>query len=95
MKVDRRVVEHVALLARIELNEAEKESYAEQLSAILEFFDRLREVDTREVEATSQVLDLVNAWRPDSPHTSLDVKEALRNAPDPADRFYRVPRILD
>jgi len=95
MKVTRGEVEHVAALARIELSEAEKDDYAEQLSAILAFFDRLQEVDTRGVPATSQVLDLVNVLRPDERRPSLDIEGALRNAPDPAGRFYRVPRILD
>jgi aspartyl-tRNA(Asn)/glutamyl-tRNA(Gln) amidotransferase subunit C len=95
MKVDRQEVEHVAMLARIELSAAEREGYAEQLSAILDFFDRLKEVDTRDVPATSHVLDIVNAWRPDESAASLDVAEALANAPDPAGRFYRVPRIMD
>ena len=95
MKVDRQEVEHVAMLARIELSAPEREGYAEQLSAILEFFDRLKEVDTRDVPATSHVLDIVNAWRPDESAASLDVAEALANAPDPAGRFFRVPRIMD
>jgi len=95
MKVDKKDVEHVAMLARIELSEDEKEDYSEQLSAILEFFDRLKEVDTTDVSPTSHVLDLVNALRPDEIQPSLDVNDALKNAPDRSDRFYQVPKILD
>ena len=95
MRVGRKEVEHVAMLARVELSEEEKEHYSEQLSAILEFFDRLKNVNTRQVPPTSHVLDLVNALRDDTIHPSLDVDESLRNAPDRADRFYRVPKILD
>ena len=95
MKVDKKEVEHVAMLARIELGEKEKESYSEELSAILDFFDRLNEVDTKDVPPTSHVLDLVNALRPDRQIPSLDVNELLRNAPDRVERFYRVPKILD
>ena len=95
MKVEQKEVEHVAMLARIELDPEEAESYSEQLSAILDFFDRLKEVDTQGSPPTSHVLDLVNALRPDERTPSLDVNEALKNAPDREDRFYRVPKILD
>lgn len=95
MKVDRKDVEYVAMLARIELSEEEKDLYSEQLSTILDFFDRLKEVDTEDVPPTSHVLDLVNAYRPDQVRPSLDVDEVLRNAPDRANRYFRVPKILD
>ena len=95
MRVDRKDVEYVAMLARIELSEEEKDLYSEQLSTILDFFDRLKEVDTEDVPPTSHVLDLVNAYRPDQVRPSLDVDEVLRNAPDRANRYFRVPKILD
>ena len=95
MKVGRKEVEYVAMLARIELSENEKDLYSEQLSTILEFFDRLKEVDTEGVPPTSHVLDLVNAYRPDQVRPSLGVEAVLRNAPDRANRFFRVPKILD
>jgi len=95
MKVDRKQVEYVAELARIELDEEEKAIYSDQLSTILAFFDRLEEVDTKDVPPTSHVLDLVNALRPDDIRTSLSVDEGLKNAPDRKKRFFRVPRILD
>lgn len=95
MKVDHQTVEHVAALARIELRQGEREAYTETLRSILAFFERLREVDTQDVPPTSHVLDLAGVTRPDRCAPSLDVDEALGNAPDRADRFYRVPKILD
>lgn len=95
MKVDRTEVEYVAKLARIALEEEEKERYASQLSTILAFFDRLREVDTADVPPTSHVLDVVNAFREDEVRESLGPAGTLSNAPDPAGRFFRVPKILD
>jgi aspartyl-tRNA(Asn)/glutamyl-tRNA(Gln) amidotransferase subunit C len=95
MKVDEKEVEYVAMLARIELSEEEKALYSEQLSTILDFFDRLREVDTENVPPTSHVLELVNAYRPDQVRPSLGVEAVLQNAPDRANRFFRVPKILD
>jgi len=95
MKVDEKEVEYVAALARIELSEDEKAQYSEQLSTILDFFDRLKEVDTENVQPTSHVLDLVNAYRPDEVRPSVGVEAVLQNAPDRANRFFRVPKILD
>jgi aspartyl-tRNA(Asn)/glutamyl-tRNA(Gln) amidotransferase subunit C len=95
MKVDKEEVEHVANLARIELSEEERELYSEQLSTILEFFDRLKEVDTVDVPPTSHVLEIVNAVRSDELRASLDAEKVLGNAPDRMGRFFRVPKILD
>ena len=95
MKVDKTEVEHVAMLARIELSEEEKELYSDQLSTILEFFDRLKEVDTSNVQPTSHVVDLVNAYRSDQVRPGPGVEAVLENAPERADRYFRVPKILD
>jgi aspartyl-tRNA(Asn)/glutamyl-tRNA(Gln) amidotransferase subunit C len=95
MKVDKQEVEYVAMLARIELTGEEKELYSEQLSTILEFFDRLKEVDTENVQPTSHVVDLVNAYRSDQRRPGPGVEAVLQNAPDRSDRFFRVPKILD
>ncbi len=95
MKVDKNQVEYAAMLARIELSEEEKELYSEQLSTILAFFDRLKEVDTENVQPTSHVVDLVNAYRADEVRPGPGVDAVLANAPERAQRFFRVPKILD
>jgi aspartyl-tRNA(Asn)/glutamyl-tRNA(Gln) amidotransferase subunit C len=95
MKVDKTEVEYAAMLARIELSEEEKELYSEQLSTILAFFDRLKEVNTENVQPTSHVIDLVNAFRSDEARPGPGVEEVLANAPERSKRFFRVPKILD
>lgn len=95
MKVDKKEVEYVAMLARVELSEEEKELYSEQMSTILAFFDRLKEVDTEDVPPTSHVIDLVNAYRSDQVRPGPGVEAVLENAPERSDRFFRVPKILD
>jgi aspartyl-tRNA(Asn)/glutamyl-tRNA(Gln) amidotransferase subunit C len=95
MKVEKSEVEHVAELARIELSEEEKELYAEQMSTILAFFDRLKEVDTERVQPTSHVIELLNAYRPDEAVPGPGAEAVLENAPERAGRFFRVPKILD
>lgn len=88
-------VEHVALLARLELTGEEKEMYARQLGAILEYAQMLNELDTENVPPTAHVLPLQNVWREeDEVGQHLDIEEVLTNAPDKEGRFFKVPRIV-
>ena len=87
-------VEHVALLARLELTEEEKELYAEQLAKILEYAAILNELDTSEVPPLAHVLPLKNVFREDRVGTHLDPEAVLSHAPDREERFFRVPRIV-
>jgi len=88
-------VEHVAKLARLEVSEDEKAMFARQLSALLTYMDQLKEVDTEGVEPTATVLPTENVWREDAVRPSLPQEQALANAPDQADGFFRVPKILE
>lgn len=65
MKLTREEVEHLGKLARLALTEEEKERYATELSAILEYVEQLQEVDTTDVEPTSQVTGLEDVYRED------------------------------
>ena len=95
MKITMAEVEHVARLARLELNEQEKEKMRAQLDSILSYIDKLNELDTSGVEPTSHVLPLTNVFREDGVRPSLSQEEALANAPDRHDLLFRVPRILE
>lgn len=87
-------VEHVALLARLELTEAEKEMYAGQLNAILEYAEALNKVDTDNVPPTAHVLPLQNVFREDGACEHLANDKALVNAPNREGNSFKVPRIL-
>ncbi|MFZ5595420.1 MAG: Asp-tRNA(Asn)/Glu-tRNA(Gln) amidotransferase subunit GatC [Bacillota bacterium] len=87
-------VEHVALLSRLELDEAEKKLYAEQLSAILEYAGMLDELDTEKVPPTAHVLPLKNVFREDRVGEHLPLEKTLQNAPSREDNFFKVPRIV-
>lgn len=95
MKITMQEVEHVARLARLELNEKEKEKMRAQLDSILSYIDKLNELDTSGVEPTSHVLPLTNVFREDEVRPSLSQEEALANAPDRHDLLFRVPKILE
>jgi aspartyl-tRNA(Asn)/glutamyl-tRNA(Gln) amidotransferase subunit C len=95
MEISKEQVEHVAKLARLEVSEEEKAMFARQLSAILTYMDQLKEVDTQRVEPTTTVLPTENVFREDAVKPSLTQGQALANAPDQAEGFFRVPKILE
>ena len=88
-------VRHVAELAKLRLTEAEITEYAGQLSAILDYAERLQEVDTSSVPPTPYILPLVNVMREDVPGPCLSNDEALANAPDREDGFFRVRAVFE
>ncbi|MFB6298027.1 MAG: Asp-tRNA(Asn)/Glu-tRNA(Gln) amidotransferase subunit GatC [Salinirussus sp.] len=86
--IDPETVAHVADLARVDLAESEAEAFADQFADILAAFDSLDEVPDIEREP-----ELTNVLRPDEPRESLDQSEALRNAPETEDGYFRGPRV--
>ncbi len=88
-------VRHIAELAKLGLTPEEEERFREQLSAILDYFARLQEVDTSAIPATATVLPVHNVMRDDEVRPSLDQRDALANAPDVANGQFRVRAILD
>ena len=95
MKISKEEIEHIAVLARLSLPEEEKELFGSQLSNILDYMGKLNELDTKGIEPTSHVLSLSNVMRDDIPRPSIPKEEALTNAPDHTEKFYRVPKIIE
>lgn len=95
MKLNRKDVEHVALLSRLELSENELDKFTGQLDAILEYIDVLNQVDTSAVEPMAHVLEIRNVMRADEVQPSLSREAALQNAPDAEDGFFKVPKIVE
>ena len=88
-------VEHIAELARLSLSDEEKARYQEQLSAILEYFERLQAVDTSAIPPTATVLPLRNVMRADESRDSASREDVLANAPQTEDGCFRVQAVLD
>lgn len=88
-------VAKVALLARLRLNDQERERYAEQLSLILEFIAQLGELDTEGVEPLAHGVDRTNVFREDKAYPALDRELALMNAPKRSAEGFLVPAVLD
>jgi len=93
--ISREEVQHVARLARLHLTDDELERMREQLDAILAYIDKLRQLDVDGVEPTSHAVPLMDVMRDDTLAPCLTQDEALANAPDRADEFFRVPRIIE
>jgi len=88
-------VRWVAHLARLELSDDELAMMTPQLSAIVEYVDQLKQVNTDDVEPLAHPLPIQNVFREDEPAASLPVNEALANAPARQGDFYRVPAVLE
>ena len=95
MSVSREEVDELALLARLELGDAEKERLRGDLSAILDYVAQLASVDTTGVEPMTHAVPLDCPLRPDAVGPSLAVDEALADAPQRIDDFFGVPRIIE
>lgn len=95
MKISKEEIEHIAVLARLSLSEEEKELFGSQLSNILDYMEKLNELDTKGIEPTSHVLTLSNVMRDDIPRPSIPKEDALMNAPDHTEKFFRVPKIIE
>ena len=88
-------VQHVAMLARLGLNDAERARMREQLSTILAHIDQLRELDLAAIPPTAQVIPLDPVRREDEVRPSLTVEQVLANAPRSENGFIKVRAVLE
>lgn len=95
MSLTAREVRWVAHLARLQLSDAEMETMTRQLSAIVDYVDQLKQVNTDGVEPMAHALAVQNIFRDDEPSPSLPVADALANAPQRRGDFYGVPAVLE
>ena len=95
MAVTIKDVEHIATLAKLEVSNAEKEKFTHQMNQILEYVEQLNTLDTSNVEPLSQVIELKNVFRKDEVAPSTPTDEALKNAPERTDEFFKVPKVIE
>jgi aspartyl-tRNA(Asn)/glutamyl-tRNA(Gln) amidotransferase subunit C len=88
-------VRNIARLARVGLSDDEVSRLQSQLSQILDYFQRLQEVDTENVPPTAHTLAMHNVMRDDEPHPSLDKEDVLANAPQREEDLFRVRAVLE
>lgn len=95
MKISKEDVIYVADLARLEFGEEELGKFTEQMGDIIEYIEKLGDLDTTGVEPTSHVLDISTPLREDRVEDWISPQEALQNAPDREEDFFSVPKVID
>jgi aspartyl-tRNA(Asn)/glutamyl-tRNA(Gln) amidotransferase subunit C len=94
MKLTREEVLHIAHLARIELKEEEVEKFRRELSEILNFVEKLNELDTEGIDPKFQIIPPENVLREDVPSLSLPREKVFMNAPESDGEFFIVPKVV-
>ena len=95
MKIATETVRYLAGLASLELSSDELQGMQRDLDRVLEYVERLRELDTESVPPTAHVLDLPTRYREDMVSGVLPVEEAIRNAPDHDEHAMLVPKVIE
>ena len=95
MKITREQVEHVAVLARLALDDDELNALTGQMDAILDYVEKLNELDTEGIVPTAHAVPMENAFRSDEVRASLANQEALANAPASDKGCFRVPKVIE
>ncbi len=94
MQISQEDVKKIAALARLKIEEDDLESYQHHLEEILNYVQKLNELDTENVEPTYYIQEARNVFREDEVKTSLTQEEALKNAPEQSHGFFVVPKII-
>lgn len=88
-------VRYIAKLAKLTFEDEEIGRFVSELNSILDYINKLNELDTSNVEPTSHFLDISNVTRPDIPEKKISHEEAIRNAPEEGYGHFKVPRIIE
>ncbi len=95
MKIDRETLRKIAHLARLDLKKEDEESMIADLTGILDWVDQLNEVDTEGVIPLTNMSHEVNMFREDEVGRHLDHNQALKNAPNKDDDYFKVPKVIE
>lgn len=95
MKISAKDVEHVADLARMYISDEEKKALENELSAIIDFADKLAEADTEGIEPAAHAIHIQNVFRKDEVVPSYKREDLIANAPDKQAGCFAVPRIVE
>jgi aspartyl-tRNA(Asn)/glutamyl-tRNA(Gln) amidotransferase subunit C len=87
-------VETIARLAKLSFTDEEKQTFVDQFNQILQYMEKLNELDTSEIEPTSFVSEVHNVMRSDEVRPWLTQIEALANAPRQSNGFFSVPKVI-
>ena len=94
-KIDIKTVDEIAHLARLEFNDEAKQGIITDMNRILDFVDKLNEVNTDTIEPLIYMTHEQNVLREDVPQITLTQKEALKNAPQKDTDYFKAPKVID
>ena len=94
MKIDDQIIEKISGLAYLEFGEEEKEKIRQDLEQILSFVEKLKKLDTENVEPLVYLSDKTDVLREDRMIPTISNEEALLNAPEKSGRFFKVPKVI-
>lgn len=92
--INKKEVEHIANLAQLKLDEKDMDLFTKQLGDILDYVEKLKELDTDSVIPTAYTVPMKNVLREDKVEPSLEREKVLKNAPDKKEGQFRVPKII-
>ena len=95
MSVSKKDVEYVAELARLEFKEEEKDNFVNDLNKILNYMEKLDELDTDDVDIVVNPYYIENKYREDNVEKSMELKEVIDNAPESLEEYVIVPKVID
>lgn len=94
MKITTEEAKKIALLSRLEFPESDLEKMRDSMNSILTYMEELNQYDTTDVKPIVHAIEQHNVMREDEPHQSFTNEEALMNAPDQEDGYFKVPKII-
>jgi len=95
MSVSKKDVEYVAELARLEFKEEEKDNFVDDLNKILNYMEKLDELNTDDVDIVVNPYYIENKYREDNVEKSMELKEVIDNAPESLEEYVIVPKVID
>ena len=95
MSLSKKDIEHIAKLAKLRFTDEEIAEMGPRLNSVLEYMDKLSELDTDNVEPLSHPVESINVFRDDIRKNSIKTEEALRNAPKKDDKYFKVPKVIN
>lgn len=94
-QITQETIDYVSILAKLELSKEEKEQARKDMGEMLEYIDRLGELDTRDVEPMSHVFPVQNVFREDVVTNGDGSRQTLQNAPEEKENMFVVPKTFD
>lgn len=94
MEIDQSLISRLEHLARLELSTEEKENIRKDLNNILQMVEKMNELNTEKVDPLIYINEQENIWREDKVENQVNRTDALKNAPDKNEQFFKVPKVI-